>query len=100
MLWDEVSPSPEAVTEMVKSPRSARGETARYRVTAFVLTLETAAMGLADHWADTPEGRPLTEKAMPPLNEPPVVAVRLSVEKLPADIATELDAAESESAGG
>jgi hypothetical protein len=35
----------------------------------------------------------MTEKAMPPLNEPPVVAVRLTVEKLPADIATERDAA-------
>ena len=75
-LWVDASPPPAAVTARVEAPADASGETVKVRVTLFVLALAAGVSGFADHAADTPEGRPLTVKAMLPANDPPVTAVK------------------------
>jgi hypothetical protein len=69
-------------------------------VSAFELALREGLSGFADHAAVTPLGNPLTLQLMFPVNEPPVVAVRLTVPVPPCAMAAEPEAAVSASVGG
>jgi hypothetical protein len=92
-FWLATRPSPTAVTTRVAEVAGAEAEAERVRETGLALTLEAAVSGLADHWAVTPAGRPLTEKLVLPLNDPPVLTVKLTMLDAPWTTATEVDAA-------
>ena len=84
---------------MLVFPTVAPAAAVNVSVSLFVLALEAVAIGFADHAAVTPEGSPLTEKVMFPLNDPPVAAVKLAVPEPPCTTRTELDAAVKASVG-
>ena len=96
----ETRPSPAAVTTMFVFATFALVAAVKVRVSLFVLAPEAVVIGFADHAAVTPEGSPVTEKVMFPLNDPPVVAVKLTVLELPCTTATEGAAAVKVSVGG
>ena len=61
MLLLAETPLPVTVTNMVAEVAAAVADAVRVRVCPFVLTLAGAVCGLADHFAVTPPGSPLTE---------------------------------------
>jgi hypothetical protein len=61
MLLLADTPSPETVTTTVAEDAGAAADAVRISVSLFVLTPPGVAAGLADHLAETPDGRALTE---------------------------------------
>jgi hypothetical protein len=78
---------------------AAVDDAVKVSVSIFGLALAEVVMGFADHAAVTPLGNPLTLQLMPPVNEPPVAAVKLTVPVNPCTTATVLDAAVMVSVG-
>jgi hypothetical protein len=74
--WIATRPSPEAETAMVAKPTAAADEAVNDNVEVAFAALGAGVIGLVLHAAVTPGGRPLTERPMLPLNDPPVVAVK------------------------
>jgi hypothetical protein len=85
---------------MPADPTLANAEAYNVSVTWFALAPVAGAIGLADHFAVTPAGNPLTASPMLPLNGPPVAAVKLTVLDAPRATAIELAAAVKVSVGG
>jgi hypothetical protein len=99
-FWLAVRPSPPAVTVTVAVPAAAAEEAARVKVEAPVRVLDEGVSGLALQLAVTPAGRPVTERLMFPVNDPPVVAVKATATFDPGVTVAELDAAARVSVGG
>lgn len=78
-LWLVVRLSPAAVTVIVGELTEAEDEAVSVRVEVLVADPDEGVSGLALQLAVTPEGRPVTDRVMLPLNDPPVVAVTPAV---------------------
>jgi hypothetical protein len=98
-FWVTTRPSPVADTEIVAEPTVAVDEAVSVSVALLVNTFDAGTIGLALQLAVTPVGRPLMERAMFPLKDPPVVAVKPTVPRAPWATVTEFAAAASVSVG-
>lgn len=86
----EVRPPPVAVRVSVVEAIFAAEEAVRVSVSALEVVPETEEIEAGDQAAVTPVGKPLTAKAMLPLKEPSVAAVRLTALFVPCATLTEV----------
>jgi hypothetical protein len=75
MVCCAVRPSPVAEITTLAEPAAAPSAALSFSNAELVFALEARVNRLADHDAETPLGKPLTEKFTFPENDPPVMAM-------------------------
>lgn len=83
MLLVAFRPPPVAVRVTTVEATLAADDAVKVSVSAFEVAPATEVIEVGDHTAVTPVGRVLNEKAMLPLKEPPVAAVKLRAPLVP-----------------